>query len=98
MTAPRPTIHFAIAWCQHGRGGCQAAASFSAQAQILSPDFTDEQDLDRWLADRAKDPSRRRCRSCRRPIAIKHFEKRIEGDTHALINPNKFRPNAAERC
>lgn len=71
-----PGAHFAVGRCQHGRGGCQAAASFSQKSQIVSPDFPHEPDLDAWLAAKAKQPSARLCPSCRRPIGIQHFVRR----------------------
>lgn len=67
------TLYFAIGRCQHGKGGCQAAAGFTQQATIISPDFDDEQSVHAWLRVRAEDPSRRRCRGCKRPIGMQHF-------------------------
>ncbi|MER2518608.1 MAG: hypothetical protein ABTR92_19795 [Candidatus Accumulibacter phosphatis] len=71
------TVYYAIARCQHGKGGCQDAASYSDRASILSPDFRTTEDLDQWLAAVAHGTQRRRCRSCRRPIAMKHFDRRV---------------------
>ncbi len=70
-------VYFAVGRCQHGRGGCQAAA-FDERSKIVSPDFSTTEALDSWLAEKAKDSAGRRCRSCRRPIAIKHFERRTK--------------------
>lgn len=71
-------IHFAVGRCQHGRGGCQAAAAFDERSKIVSPDFSTPEALDAWLAEKAKNSAGRRCRSCRRPIAIQHFERRTK--------------------
>lgn len=70
--------YFAVGRCQHGKGGCQAAAAFDQRSKIVSPEFATAEALDAWLAEKAKDPAGRRCRSCRRPIAIKHFDRRTK--------------------
>lgn len=53
-------IYFAVGRCQHGKGGCQAAAAFDQRSKIVSPDFASAKALDAWLAEKAKDPAGRR--------------------------------------
>lgn len=69
-------VYFAVGRCQHGAGGCQEAKFFGQRATIVSPDFATPEELEAWLTHKADRPSERRCRHCRRPIAIKHFERR----------------------
>lgn len=69
------TFYFAVGRCQHNRS-CQAAADFSQRASIVSPDFSTPADLEHFLGKMSSNPSGGRCKSCRRPIAITHFERR----------------------
>lgn len=69
------TVYFAVGRCQHSRS-CQAAAAFTQRASIVSPDFSTPAALEHWLSKLAEKSSGRRCKSCRRPIAITHFERR----------------------
>lgn len=75
------TIFFAVGRCQHGGGGCQEAAMFGQRSTIVSPDFPSLEALDVWLTHKASRPEQRRCRACKRPIAIKNFERRTLQET-----------------
>lgn len=70
-----PQVWFAVGRCQHGDEDCQEAKMFGQRATIVSPDFATLEELEEWL-DKSSRPSERRCRHCRRPIAIEHFERR----------------------
>jgi hypothetical protein len=77
------TRYFSIGFCAHGNGGCQAAAAHSSRAQVVSPDYTERQDAADWPSGGGI--NRRRCPSCRRPIAAARFALRAidDGELHS---------------